>query len=233
MGGCVSRRNREPSSSVSSSNNHSNSRNVTIGKNRQLSPEKPKWKSEVALTRNQLQSKRDEFWETSPAYEGKREIWDALKAACETDDVSLAQAIVDGANIILPTGSLTDAYDELGNHYVIPVYCVSLPLNLITNEEQSGVSSTSKESVADESVLGEEFGIRCRLSTTCKDHKINVRGGELVGSVKKRLGKELAINPSTQRWFFSGKMLYDKMTIEETRIQKGFVIQVVILGAET
>ena len=56
------------------------------------------------MTKEQLKSKRDEFWETSPAYEGRREIWDALKAACETDDVPLAQAIVDGANITLPTG---------------------------------------------------------------------------------------------------------------------------------
>lgn len=78
---------------------------VTIGKNKPLSAEKPKWKSEVAMTRAQLKSKQDEFWETSPAYEGRKEIWDALKAACETDDVSLAQAIIDGANITLPTGS--------------------------------------------------------------------------------------------------------------------------------
>ena len=52
----------------------------------------------------QLRSKRDEFWETQPAFDGRREIWDALRAACETDDQSLAQAIVDGASISLPTG---------------------------------------------------------------------------------------------------------------------------------
>ena len=56
------------------------------------------------MTKSQLKSKQDEFWETSPAYEGRKEIWDALKAACETDDVALAQAIIDGANITLPTG---------------------------------------------------------------------------------------------------------------------------------
>ena len=79
---------------------------MTIGKNKPLSAEKPKWKSEIAMTKAQLKSKQDEFWETSPAYEGRKEIWDALKAACETDDVSLAQAIIDGANISLPTGKL-------------------------------------------------------------------------------------------------------------------------------
>ena len=52
----------------------------------------------------QLRSKRDEYWETQPAFDGRREIWDALRAACETDDQTLAQAIVDGASISLPTG---------------------------------------------------------------------------------------------------------------------------------
>ena len=57
----------------------------------------------------QLRSKRDEYWETQPAFEGRREIWDALHAACtacETNDLTLAQAIVDGANITLPTGTI-------------------------------------------------------------------------------------------------------------------------------
>lgn len=58
----------------------------------------------MPLTEGQLRSKRDEFWETAPAFEGRKEIWDALKAAAETEDHTWAQAIVDGANITLPTG---------------------------------------------------------------------------------------------------------------------------------
>ena len=61
----------------------------------------------MPLTEGQLRSKRDEFWDTAPAFEGRKEIWDALKAAAyalETGDHTLAQAIVDGANISLPNG---------------------------------------------------------------------------------------------------------------------------------
>ena len=61
----------------------------------------------MPLTEGQLRSKRDEFWDTAPAFEGRKEIWDALKAAAyalETGDHALAQAIVDGANISLPHG---------------------------------------------------------------------------------------------------------------------------------
>lgn len=52
----------------------------------------------------QLRSKRDEYWETQPAFEGRKEIWDALREACETEDLALAQAFVDAANITLPIG---------------------------------------------------------------------------------------------------------------------------------
>ncbi|XP_071001326.1 ubiquitin domain-containing protein 2-like [Oncorhynchus clarkii lewisi] len=57
------------------------------------------------MTDGQLRSKRDEFWDTAPAFEGRKEIWDALKAAAqafESNDHELAQAIIDGASITLP-----------------------------------------------------------------------------------------------------------------------------------
>ena len=70
----------------------------------------------------------------------RREIWDALKAAAdgvEAGDFDLAQAIVDGASITLPHGLLTDCYDELGTRYQLPVYCFSLPVNVIVNRDNS------------------------------------------------------------------------------------------------
>ena len=81
----------------------------TATKNRPLRHEKIRWKSDIPLTDGQLKSKRDEFWDTAPAFEGKVEIWNALKAAAEAaeaDDFDLAQAILDGAGISLPNGSL-------------------------------------------------------------------------------------------------------------------------------
>ena len=66
----------------------------------------------MPLTEGQLRSKRDEFWETAPAFEGRKEIWDALRAAAETDDHTWAQAIVDGANITLPTGKHSTSFES-------------------------------------------------------------------------------------------------------------------------
>lgn len=80
------------------------------------------------MTDGQLRSKRDEFWDTAPAFEGRKEIWDALKAAAhafESNDHELAQAIIDGANITLPHGrwglpkgkAHTIASDQMGKHF--------------------------------------------------------------------------------------------------------------------
>ncbi|KAL1252637.1 hypothetical protein QQF64_017330 [Cirrhinus molitorella] len=80
---------------------------LALGRNQPLKREKPKWKSDYPMTDGQLRSKRDEFWDTAPAFEGRKEIWDALKAAAqafESNDHELAQAIIDGANITLPHG---------------------------------------------------------------------------------------------------------------------------------
>lgn len=180
----------------------------------------------------QLRSKRDEFWETQPAFDGRREIWDALRAACETDDQSLAQAIVDGASISLPTGSLTDAYDELGNHYVIPIYCISLPSNLIAMNEGDGAGNSTSDASSKENIpeqpSGEDLLIKIRLSTSVKDVKMTVRTGETISSIKKRIQVEHNVPTSKQRCFYAGKLLYDKLTIADTKIAKGFVIQVIV-----
>lgn len=94
----------------------------------------------MPLTEGQLRSKRDEFWETAPAFEGRKEIWDALRAAthaAESLDFQLAQAILDGANIFLANGYLTECYDELGSHYKIPIYCLSHPVNIVKEDHDS------------------------------------------------------------------------------------------------
>lgn len=83
---------------------------VALGRNQPLKRERPKWKSDYPMTEGQLRSKRDEFWDTAPAFEGRKEIWDALRAAAsafESNDHLLAQAILDGASITLPHGKNT------------------------------------------------------------------------------------------------------------------------------
>lgn len=92
---------------------------------------KPKpWKHTEPITRVQLSKMRDEFWDTAPHYGGQKEIWDALRAASEAD-VTLAQAIVDSAGVIVQTPDLAICYDERGAKYELPKYILSEPTNLI------------------------------------------------------------------------------------------------------
>ena len=74
---------------------------------------------------------------------------------------------------------------------------------------------------------GDEMHIKLRLSTG-KDLKMNVYTSDTILKIKKKLYQTENVEPQKQRWFFSGKLLTDKMTIEETKIQKGYVVQVII-----
>ncbi|XP_039169989.1 ubiquitin domain-containing protein 2-like [Eucalyptus grandis] len=58
------------------------------------------------------------------------QIWDALHAAAEAD-LTLAQAIVDSAGVIVQRADLTICCDERGAKYELPKYVLSEPTNLI------------------------------------------------------------------------------------------------------
>ncbi|XP_036591099.1 ubiquitin domain-containing protein 1 isoform X1 [Trichosurus vulpecula] len=219
MGNCVGRQRRERPAAPG----HPRKR---AGRNEPLKKERPKWKSDYPMTDGQLRSKRDEFWDTAPAFEGRKEIWDALKAAAfavEANDHELAQAILDGASITLPHGSLSECYDELGNRYQLPVYCLAPPVNLLLERsEDDGVEPPEPAPST-----RREFPLKVRLSTS-KDVRLNASLSDTIGQLKRQLHAQEGIEPSWQRWFFSGKLLTDRMRLQETKIQKDFVIQVII-----
>ncbi|XP_046343201.1 ubiquitin domain-containing protein 2-like isoform X1 [Haliotis cracherodii] len=230
MGGCIGANRDNGPPSRESSDVTGMVQHVSIGRNQPLKAEKPKWKSDVQLTEGQLRSKRDEFWDTAPAFEGRKEIWDALKAAAyalETGDHALAQAIVDGANISLPHGTLMDCYDELGNRYQLPVYVLSAPTNLI---EELSESDNGQDT--DNSSPGIEIPIKFRLSHTNKDIKMPVRTTDSVYKIKKRICEDEGIEVVRQRFFYSGRLLNDKLRIEDAKVPKGHVIQVIVTKKE-
>ncbi|KAI8422070.1 hypothetical protein MSG28_009962, partial [Choristoneura fumiferana] len=115
MGGCIGiTRSRSGPVGEESSGTVSRPNSGGLRKNQSLCHETIRWKSDVPLTEGQLRSKRDEFWDTAPAFEGRKEIWDALRAAAvaaEAMDFQLAQAILDGASVSVPNGYLTECYD--------------------------------------------------------------------------------------------------------------------------
>lgn len=230
MGGCLGSHNRraavdDSSGSIPRPISGSNR------KNHPLSHEIIRWKSDVPLTEGQLRSKRDEFWDTAPAFEGRKEIWDALRAAAiaaEAMDYELAQAILDGASVSVPNGYLTECYDELGARYQVPIYCLSYPINIV--KEDSGHDSPAEYSEPIDG--GVETNLKLRLSHTCTDIKLMVYSTDSISICKKRLQSQEGIEPSKQRWFYGGKLLGDKLRIEEVKIPTGYVIQVIVNAQE-
>lgn len=200
-----------------------------IGKNQPLKKDHPKWKSEVPLTSGQLTSKRDEFWDTAPAFDGRKEIWDALRAAVqamENKDQALAQAIINGANITLPNGTLMDCYDELGNHYQLPVYCLSIPVNIVKKDvrkvSQSQLPGGKLQPVNTDDPNSRSLKVRL---TSEDEVKLQVLSTDSIAIAKLRLQQQESIELESQRWFFSGKLLTDDMTVEEAKLKKSYVIQ--------
>ncbi|KAJ2961382.1 hypothetical protein NQZ79_g3407 [Umbelopsis isabellina] len=175
-----------------------------------------KWTANPPITEDQLQQQRDTFWDTAPSYEGRPEIWQALRAATDEMDLSLAQSILDAAGITMPTGNPADGcYDELGNEYTVPVYCLVNPTNLLPSPTVSNgthMASTSQpyynqetyspplqklsDKDADNSTPADEkqtidsgsYPITIRLSTSIDiNTKIATDGSDNIGKLRSRL----------------------------------------------
>ncbi|EDW34285.1 GL21661 [Drosophila persimilis] len=232
MGACVCRMNpdNETMSVSSASISRPPSAGIALGasrKNRPLCHETIRWRSDVPLTEGQLRSKRDEFWDTAPAFDGRKEIWDALRAAtnaAEGLDFQMAQAILDGANVSVPNGYLTECYDELGTQYKVPIYCLSYPINIV--KEENGRDSPAEYSEPVDG--GTEIFLKLRISSSMTDVKLPVYSKDTVGQCKKKLQATEGVDACCQRWFYSGKLLGDKVPIDECSIHQGYVVQVII-----
>ncbi|KAK1804565.1 hypothetical protein P4O66_020051 [Electrophorus voltai] len=252
---------------------------VALGRNERLRRDRPKWKSDYPMTDGQLLSKRDEFWDTAPAFDGRTEIWDALRAAAhafESGDHELAQAILDGAGVTLPHGTaklhhtsaaaqhivseslfkccrldtwanpksccgrccdmldtsvLSDCYDELGTRYQLPLYCLSQPVNMI--EERAECDPDDPDDLTDPepseapAEAGEDCPLRLRLSTGC-DLRLDVRSTDSVCHMKRRLQAQEGVAAISQRWFFSGRPLADRSTLQELCIPSDYMVQVIV-----
>ena len=116
-----------------------------------------------------------------------------------------------------------DCYDELGNRYQLPIYVLSVPTNLIADPSESD-TVTDLDSGAESGI---ELALKLRLSTGA-DLKITVRSTDSVLKVKRLLQASDGIEAARQRWYFSGRLLPDKLRIEDAKIPKGFIVQVIV-----
>ncbi|KAF9156592.1 hypothetical protein BG015_003892 [Linnemannia schmuckeri] len=170
-------------------------------------------------TRTQLGREREEFWDTAPMYDGRAEVWQALRAACcdAENDADQVQAILDAARITVPsyiTPELSAAAS--GNLYIIPLKILSNPGNLVEDsihDNGEGGTRNSSAGSGGDAVLSprgqqqhkdntvapleqeEEAIVRIRLSNSQKEVALSipiVPGGAptiTIGQIKARLVK--------------------------------------------
>jgi len=195
--------------------------------NKLICTKAPTWVAEAPITSGQLRSKRDAFWDTAPSYGGKPEIWQALRAAAETDDVATAQAFVDAVNVTLPSGNLTLVYDELGNKYEIPPYCLSDPSNLVQEsalnmDQLSGGEASSAAGVS--SSAEEQIMLRLRLSTTNEDLEWKGPISSTGADLKNFVQLHKSIPRERLRCLFGGKIITDNLSLKVAKVPAEVVV---------
>lgn len=150
----------------------------------------------------------------------------------------------------IDVGQLSEAYDELGNRYVIPCYCLNKPTNMqdsMTDEDHSlttsspllrqrravavlesssGIHTTSKGTPLTAHNIS--FTIKVRLSTLPKDIRISVLTTDRIKDLKIKLHELHNVDPQKITMLYSGRVLRNNTLIKHLNIPKGYVIQAIV-----
>jgi predicted DNA-binding protein (MmcQ/YjbR family) len=200
---------------------------IVTGGNKPLRPLKSYVKTRQSPS--EILKLRETFWETQPTYSGVKEVWLTLRLACEAESIETAQAIVDSIQLVFPTGKFTDGcYDSLGNHYVIPEYCLG-PLVLIYDEKPKETAEQLDENEnVDSSQL---FDIVCRLSNGA-DVSLQVAPSYTIRKLKELVAEKTSLSPEVLESsivILFGKKYDSHLKIRDTAIDGSALVQVMIL----
>ena len=125
------------------------------------------------------------------------------------------------------TGTLEECYDELGSRYVIPKYCLNKPTNFTTSDIGETLRTSTPDQLVPVDRNEEKVNVKLRLSTG-KDIKLSVYPSTRMSEVKKMLQSSEGIDAVRTRLLYSGKLVSDSTTIEQLKIPRGFVLQVIV-----
>lgn len=70
--------------------------------------------------------------------------------------------------------------------------------------------------------------ISASLFFSGKDVRLTASMADSIAELKKQLEEHEEIDMGCQRWFFSGKLLTDKTRLQDAKIQKDYVVQVIV-----
>lgn len=144
-----------------------------------------------------------------------------MKLICHDDseDLELANGILDSCGVILPYGQLTEIYDSKGFRYNLPPYCVCDPVFLDAYEKQSQKSCT---------IDGETGMVKIRLSDG-KDFMISLEDQGSVSGIKDYIREKENIDSKRRMVvLWRGKVLDDCTMLQSLNLPRGAVLQVMV-----
>jgi len=129
-------------------------------------------------------------------------------------------------------------YDELGNKYDIPSYCLSNPVNLVKADSVAPPATTpdktdepATQPPADSPPVA-DLKIKVRLST---NQQLSWAGPPTsdVATLKLFVQEKEGIAPERQRWLFGGQLLPDSQTLAAAKVPADSVVQVMVRPEDT
>ena len=77
--------------------------------------------------------------------------------------------------------------------------------------------------------MGKEVTLKLRLSHSNKDMKVTCRSTDSVLKVKRMIGeRDGGVEAHRQRWCFGGRLISNKIKIEDANIPKDCIVQVLV-----
>lgn len=195
----------------------------------------------------ELGRQREEFWHTR--VENVAEIWSVIRVAAEmmeedVDGCGLANAecYLEAANIKTHSGLLTLCYDELGNEYNVPTWCLATPTNVLVgaaaDAEEAKQRAARQPSAETRQMMsgvdqnpGSILDLAVRIGGVIEDIRVSIGENEYVDTLKRKVLDCRAPNqnlPTSElRLFFYGQELPDARQLKSCR---GIESDVVIIG---
>ncbi|EWS73310.1 C2 domain protein (macronuclear) [Tetrahymena thermophila SB210] len=175
----------------------------------------------TTLTKQELEKKRQEFWDTRT--EGHLESWLALKQACTVEE-SEALAIVAAAGLKLVNRSLQITYDTDGHKYDVPIFCISEPI------AYAAVSKYEKFLIQD----FENKTIEYKLRVVGIEQNINMSSDNntKIEDLKEQMQAQIQKKWKKFRLFLAGREMLNHHKLGNYKLDKETIIQAFVSDVE-
>lgn len=206
-----------------------------------------------------MEKERADFFDTRVT--GRREVWDALRLACDVirhGDLAEAQGILDAINVTCPHGRVASGrgskrekgglYDEYGALYEIPPWVLADPADVIEDEEKDLAGEDDEDDKHHNPTvatalprnekgkgraedIGELVSLRARLSDQATDVTVEIGTKQRLSVAITALEKRIGPRKRV-RLAYLGKVIDENSTLEKTGWATGHVVNALVFDED-